>query len=484
MAPIAAIAATRNHPAIWIFAANLMDWLWEPLEYFGESLVFVGVVGEVLAEHKLILKDDQARRDALEVIASWVLVAGLAISLGALIGTNEHFNGTIANLNNQAATSNERAAKASRDAAELQVKADELEERLLEEGPRNLLLYGKRGENFVNSLRQFKGQKVQVRKCLFNNNEVRDTAERLTVLFNSAGWDVSPHSPDWGESNCMILGPNERIPTGIWIGTPNPQPASETRGRAKELVKFLGQVPLAASLHSVRVETGRASESRTTIQGQYGDPDSIVVTVLGHEEVATEAGIANQLATNTAEEQREAAEAQRITSQVLRWVALGINRRVIDQKRCVERLKGRTVRAAELWYVPDDDEASFFAWQIYRCADGAGWSVSKPNELPAKDVHELKTNSGAVIPLDEARRSAYSEGFAAVTKEISTPGPCSDLFEVAILGSTGAGGMMDSTNPALPDGRCVLIVGPHRANIPLVPPPKKQPTKSTKTDNR
>jgi hypothetical protein len=259
-----------------------MDWLWEPLEYFGETLVFLGVVGEVLAERKLILKSNELRRDALEGYASWVLVAGLAISLGALVGTNEHFNSTIADLNTQAARSNERAAKASLEAAQLQIKADELEEQLLEQGPRNLLVYGKREDNFVNSIRQFKGQNVQVRICIFGNTEVRDTAERLTVLFRNAEWTVSPHSPNWGESNCLFVGPNESIPSGIWVGTPNSRPTSEAQERAKELVRFLGQIPLTATLHQVGKETARSSESRTSIVEQYGAPDSIVVTVLGH----------------------------------------------------------------------------------------------------------------------------------------------------------------------------------------------------------
>jgi hypothetical protein len=259
-----------------------MDWLREPLEYVGETLVVLGVVGEVLAGRKLILKNNELRRDALEGFASWVLIVGLAISLGALVGTNEHFNSTIGNLNNQAARSNERAAKASLAAAQLQIKADELEEQLLEQGPRNLLLYGKREDNFVNYIRQFKGQKVQVRICLFGNNEVRDTAERLTVLFKNAEWIVSPHSPNWGESNCLLVGPNEPTPSGIWVGTPNSRPTSETQERAKELVRFLGQIPLTATLHRVGIETGRSSESRTSIDDQYGAPDSIVVTVLGH----------------------------------------------------------------------------------------------------------------------------------------------------------------------------------------------------------
>jgi hypothetical protein len=134
----------------------------EKLEYVGETLVFLGVVGEVLAERKLILKNNELRRDALEGFASWVLIVGLAISLGALVGTNEHFNSTIADLNNQAASSNDRAARASLDAAQLQIKADELEEQLLEQGPRNLLLYGKREDSFVNS-KKTKGAGQNVR---------------------------------------------------------------------------------------------------------------------------------------------------------------------------------------------------------------------------------------------------------------------------------------------------------------------------------
>jgi hypothetical protein len=189
-----------------------------------------------------------------------------------------------------AASRDELNAKASRneiEAAQLRLKAEELEEQILEQGPRDLLLYGKREESFTNSIRQFKGQKVQVRRCVFGNNEVRDTAERLTALFKNTEWIVSPDSPDWGESNCLLVGPNEPTPSGIWVGTPNPRPTPRTRERAKELVRFLSEVPLAATLHFVGMETARASESRESIQKLYGDPDSIVVTVLGHPSEAT-----------------------------------------------------------------------------------------------------------------------------------------------------------------------------------------------------
>jgi hypothetical protein len=262
---------------------------WEILEYVGEALVFIGVVGEVFAEWQ------EPERKRVAKVSSIVLIIGLALSLAALIGTNEHFNGTIAKLNSQAAESNEkagdaneRAAKAQLEAARLRIEADELQQKVLNQGPRDLLLYGKREEDFMNAIRQFKGQKVQVRRCIFNNNEVQDTAERITVLFENAEWIVSPYSPDWGESNCMFVGPNEPAPSGIWIGTPNPSPTARTRDRANELAQIFGKVPLAATLHIVRIETARASRSRESIQGQYGDQDSIVVTILEHpSEVAT-----------------------------------------------------------------------------------------------------------------------------------------------------------------------------------------------------
>ena len=44
-----ATAAIINQPKICIFAESRMD-LWEYMEYVGEALVFVGIVGEVFAE--------------------------------------------------------------------------------------------------------------------------------------------------------------------------------------------------------------------------------------------------------------------------------------------------------------------------------------------------------------------------------------------------------------------------------------------------
>ncbi|HMH12794.1 MAG TPA: hypothetical protein VK578_06770 [Edaphobacter sp.] len=191
----------------------------------------------------------------------------------------QRFSDELAAAEIQAGQANERASKAQQDAAELRVVADQLEEHNLDTGPRQLLLYGKRMDNFVSAIQAFRDQKVEIRKCQFNSKEIADTAERLTTLFERAKWNVSPHSPQWGESNCLF--PDPLAAFGIWVGTPNPNPKAIARERAQQLVKLLNRIPLTASMHSVRVETARA-ESGQSEAATYGDPDAIVVVVLSH----------------------------------------------------------------------------------------------------------------------------------------------------------------------------------------------------------
>lgn len=276
------MAAKDSNPKIRTFGKVGM-YLWEVTEYVGETLVFLGVIGEVYADWA---NHDRKR---LEKLSSIVLIIGLSISLAALVGTNENFNGTIADLsiqaarfNKAAADANVRAGAAEVEAAQLRLQAEELEEKNLEQGSRDLLLYGKRAEDFTNALRPFKGQKVEIRRCLFNDNEARDTANRLTVLFGEAGWAVSPGSPDWGESNCMIIEHNAALPSGLWVGTPNAKPTLRARDRARKLIQIFGRIPLYAELHTIRVETARATEDNRSFLEEYDNPDAVVVSVMAH----------------------------------------------------------------------------------------------------------------------------------------------------------------------------------------------------------
>jgi hypothetical protein len=213
---------------------------------FGEMLVIIGVAGELVADGGIFLCSGHLQTIADQEIARLNL----------------------------------KAARFEKDAADLQARNLQLEEQILEQGPRDLLLYGKREEDFLNSIRQFAGQKVQIRICQ-SIDEVRDTADRLTVLFGEAGWTVSPHSPEWGESNCGFVGPNEPAASGVWVGMPNLHPTPTTRERSGELIRYLSEIPLATKAHLVGIETVRANKSKQWIS-TYGDADSIVVIVLEH----------------------------------------------------------------------------------------------------------------------------------------------------------------------------------------------------------
>jgi hypothetical protein len=120
IAKTSARSAISAHPAIPIISEVLMlGFLTAPefWEYAGESLVFVGVVLEVICESKLVLKNDTERRDKLEGRGGWVLIAGLVISLGALWATNKFFNETIADLRQQAESARKDAGEAAKSAS-------------------------------------------------------------------------------------------------------------------------------------------------------------------------------------------------------------------------------------------------------------------------------------------------------------------------------------------------------------------------------
>jgi hypothetical protein len=268
-------------------------WWWEFGEYTSEAIVILGCAGEFIAEFTdRLTSGDEAKKRSLSKLSLLILIAGLATGLACLMGATVTSGRIIGSLNEEAGQArldaghaDERASKAEKEAADareraaaLELQAAKLEERMLELGPRDLLLYGKREEALMDGLRRFKGQKVQIRICVVFNNEVRDTAERLTTILELAKWRVAPNSPNWGESNCLI---NDPTGAGIWLGTPSTTPDTITQGRAIKLLGFLQAIPLLATLHKVEPITARA-ESGKTIEERYDDPDSIVIVVLSH----------------------------------------------------------------------------------------------------------------------------------------------------------------------------------------------------------
>jgi hypothetical protein len=169
--------------------------LWECMEYVGEALVFVGVVGEVFAEWH----EPECKR--LAKASSLVLIVGLGLSLAALVETNEYFNGTIASLNLKSSQANERAAKDEAEAARL--KADNLNLGIeLENEQTERLKLEKRvawrhlgpseRADLVEHVKQFSGQKYALWTTEVPDQEIGEFSVNLESALgdgrSGAGW--------------------------------------------------------------------------------------------------------------------------------------------------------------------------------------------------------------------------------------------------------------------------------------------------------
>ena len=142
------------------------------------------------------------------------------------------------------ALANERASENEKEAAILQ-------ERIVEMGPRNALLYGTREKNLVDAITAFGGQSVMVLDCRFGpypsiDPEINDVIKRLqTVLSNDARWNVIESKNGWSETG-----------KGIWLGT-EPNATKRTVGASKALLEALAKVPLYAEPHKFPKFSGK-----------------------------------------------------------------------------------------------------------------------------------------------------------------------------------------------------------------------------------
>lgn len=223
----------------WIIPSLVGHELWEPFEYFGEGLVFIGVVLEVLCERKLVLRKNDARRDSLESIGSWVLIVGLAVSLAALIGANEHFNGTIADLNFKSSQANEHARMLDRSTQQLRTEAEEAHkeaeaERLarvqLQERVQWRTISPKDVASIGARLRKYKGVPRIAIATLADNEEAVSFADDIAAAVTAAHWPLLGVAP-------MMNGGQQRF--GLRITSTRDAPCSTAASElAKELRHF------------------------------------------------------------------------------------------------------------------------------------------------------------------------------------------------------------------------------------------------------
>ena len=187
-------------------------------------------------------------------------------------------------LQTDLATTNERAGKANERAANLEVEALSLRMELIKQGPRSGLLYGERRRLFVEQLRQFSGQKVEIRYCriAFNQHFVDNDTMGLAMLLqailqNEAGWSLNPLA----KANCSG--------TAISIEVAS-HAGDSTRKAAEALLSALSRVPLTVIGPAVGVSDAPRPAQDPIYDAISGkevpfrplDADTIVITVLAH----------------------------------------------------------------------------------------------------------------------------------------------------------------------------------------------------------
>ena len=176
---------------------------WEFLEYVGETLVVVGVLGEVLAEWP-------DTKNKLAKIFSVVLVAGLAISLAALKQTNEDFNGRMVASNLKASQANERAVEADWQRVQLQNRILDIF------GPRQLT--EAQSVHIASNLSELKGVKVDVFVYALNGpytsedfQDSRNIAMEVTGILRRVGMNAA----GWRLNSCLNPGNASNVVVGI-----------------------------------------------------------------------------------------------------------------------------------------------------------------------------------------------------------------------------------------------------------------------------
>lgn len=254
---------------------------WEFIEYVAEALVLAGCVGEYVSEFTCL--KTEGWRSRLGKLSLLILIAGLAVELGALIRTNNLAGQEIALLNGVAADArlraanaegtakgfdvkiaesrrdaeiakegaaqaNERAAANEREAARLRAEAERLEKEAEDERSARVKIEdnvdwrsikdGQR-KDIVAHLSRFA---PQLAECSFLSSDMEafSFSADLAEALRAARWQVIPPSP-WVISMKEIslptsASPVEKLETGVEIvSTPDSKSVESANAVAEEL---------------------------------------------------------------------------------------------------------------------------------------------------------------------------------------------------------------------------------------------------------
>jgi len=229
---------------------------WEWFEYISTAVVFIGCVGEYFADFTTCPKS-KLRRHKLGKLSLIILIAGIAGEFLGTVRSSQLSGQIIADVEKQASDANERAGIALRQQEvlrsgnlNLEIEVLSLQKELLIQGPREKLLTGETRTVFVDSLKPFAGQEIDIRCELMTGglngislgntgifDEIVGLAKALIGVLDEAHWNA-PRVLSTTRSGLKGRGVSVHI---------SPNASLSTRKAAEALVKTLREVPLEAS---------------------------------------------------------------------------------------------------------------------------------------------------------------------------------------------------------------------------------------------
>lgn len=179
---------------------------WEQLDYLATIVVFLGVLGELLAEFTNLFRtrDHEHRKKAATVTSTVILLVGLAGELPALIRTSTLTGRITEALRNDVSSAYQSACQATLAASNVNERAKRLAGenlnlaiRLEQERQRTLELERKLAPRFLTAsesaavtraLRPYAGHEIRVMRL--GDAEAGQYADQFIRAINAAGWNV------------------------------------------------------------------------------------------------------------------------------------------------------------------------------------------------------------------------------------------------------------------------------------------------------
>jgi hypothetical protein len=273
----------------------------------------------------------------------------------------------------------------------------------------------------------------------------------------------------------------------------------ELLGAAFVAIGVAGELYIDAKIGTVETEIRSANDRRASLLSKEAGAaktsaeDAASAASRANDEAGQAIAKSNAVKIASGEAMNRSNAADKAASEALtrigtvKWyvdiLAKTVNPRMLDRKFVLDALAGKPRGAAAIWYEPNDPEASFLATQIHTVLGpkGAGWQVEDTKPLSEAWNSNNFVYGERMSPLDEERIEANLNSVGVTVtgnkfSELDIEGKTTfGALTRAIMLGTGEHhfgiAFSSTTDPTLPDDHFVIVVGHHRANVPLLTAP-------------